>query len=280
MNKAAQKKIEVYAHWVGLRLPTIMGFLSVTPLRGKEIFSFEYHDAWLKNPYAFVLDPALQFFSGAHYVPKGQEIFGVFSDSSPDRWGRMLMKRREAQVAREEGRKPRTLLESDYLLGVCDAHRMGALRFKTESTGPFLDNNKLYAAPPWASLRNLEQVSLALEQEGVEQSPDYSIWLQMLVAPGRSLGGARPKASITDPEKHLWIAKFPSGSDEVDIGAWEMVAYRLAQHAQITLSDAQIKKFKSSHHTFLSKRFDRTNTGERLHFVSAMTMLGYSDGAE
>lgn len=278
MRKTSPRHIEVYAHWETLPQPTLMGTLNATPTRGKEIFSFTYNNDWLRSNQAHILDPSLQLFQGPQYAPYEQTNFSVFLDSSPDRWGRFLMDRREAQLAREEGRKERKLLESDYLLGVYDEHRIGALRFRIDPVGAFLDNNKAYASPPWTSLRELEQASLAIENEDAENNPNYSKWLQMLIAPGGSLGGARPKASVIDTEKHLWIAKFPSNNDEIDIGAWEMVVYKLAKHAKINIADARIDKFNSRHHTFLSKRFDRTYSGKRIHFASAMTLLQRCDG--
>lgn len=277
MNNNSHKSIQVYAHWVGLTEPTLMGVLHVTPSRNKEIFSFEYEKDWLSSERQ-ILDPSLQLYKGKQYAPQEQENFGVFLDSSPDRWGRFLMKRREAQLAREEGRHERKLLESDYLLGVYDENRMGALRFKMDSKEKFLDSNKTYATPPWASLRELEYASLEIEANNAENKPGYKKWLQMLIAPGGSLGGARPKASVMDTDGCLWIAKFPSGSDDNNVGAWEMVVHRLAQLAQITIAEARLGKFNSLNHTFLSKRFDRTIKGERLHFASAMTLLQRVDG--
>lgn len=278
MKNNPQRYIEVHAHWAGLSQPILMGVLHTTPARGKEIFSFEYSDDWLSNNLSHTLDPSLQLFQGRQYAPQDQENFGVFLDSSPDRWGRFLMDRREAQLARAAKRKECKLLESDYLLGVYDEHRMGALRFRTDPKGPFLDNNKNYASPPWTSLRELEHASLELEKNDAEANPDYSQWLQMLIAPGGSLGGARPKASVIDEGKHPWIAKFPSNNDEVDVGAWEMVAYKLAQRAKINIAAAKVEKFNNHYHTFLSKRFDRIATGERIHFASALTLLQRSDG--
>lgn len=277
MRKMMQQ-IEVYVHWSGLSQPVVMGILYATPSRSKEIFSFDYDLAWLKSTKAQTLDPSLQLLSGIQYAPQGQENFGVFLDSSPDRWGRFLMNRREAQLARQEGRKERSLLESDYLLGVYDKHRMGALRFRKDPQGMFLNDNKNDASPPWTSLRELEYASLALEKNDAEKNPAYLKWLNMLIAPGGSLGGARPKASVLDERQHLWIAKFPSNNDETDIGAWEMLAYKLAKRANINIAKATLRKFNSSHHTFLSKRFDRSEKGERLHFASAMTLLQHSDG--
>jgi serine/threonine-protein kinase HipA len=278
MKKITQRYIEVYAHWVGLSQPTLMGVLYATLSRDKEIFSFDYNNDWLKSSYDYTLDPSLQLLPGIQYSPEGQGNFGVFLDSSPDRWGRFLMDRREAQLAREEGRKERKLLELDYLLGVYDGHRMGALRFRIDPQGPFLDNNKELASPPWASLRELEHASLELEKDDVEKNPNYSKWLRMLIIPGSSLGGSRPKAGVVDEHKHLWIAKFPSGNDENDIGAWEMVVNNLAKRAGITIAQSKLQKFNSHHHTFLSKRFDRTSNGERIHFASATTLLQRSDG--
>lgn len=277
MTRFRNKSIEVHADWAGLQ-PARVGILHAIPLRGKEIFSFSYDENWLKSKQIHTLDPSLQLFRGMQYAPQGQDNFGLFLDSSPDRWGRFLMDRREAQLARKEGRKERKLLESDYLLGVYDKHRMGALRFRTEPQGFFLDNNDEYASPPWASLRELEYASLELEKKDAEKKPSYSKWLQMLIIPGASLGGARPKASVIDQRKHLWLAKFPSGNDENDVGAWEMVVHKLAQQSQIHVAEAKLQKFNTPHHTFLSKRFDRTNLGERIHFASAMTLLQRSDG--
>lgn len=278
MSKIHPQYIEVYAHWADLIQPAFMGILHAVTVRGKEIFSFEYNHDWLKNNQSRNIDPSLQLLQGKQYAPKGQENFGIFLDSSPDRWGRFLMNRREALLARKESRQTRKLLEVDYLLGVFDEHRMGALRFRNDSKGPFLDNNKNFASPPWTSLRELENASLELEKTDAEENPSYSKWLQMLIAPGGSLGGARPKASVVDEHDHLWIAKFPSGSDENNIGAWEMVVNKLAQKASIVIAEAKAEKFYSQHHTFLSKRFDRTNMGERIHFASAMTLLQRTDG--
>lgn len=276
--KANQRQIEVYAHWQGLPEPSPMGVLYSTSTRGKEIFSFEYNEEWLNSKQAHTIDPALQLFPGQQYLPTGQENFGIFLDSSPDRWGRVLMQRREAQTARDESRHEQRLLESDYLLGVYDEHRIGALRFKTSTEGPFLDNNRNYASPPWTSLRELENASLNIEKNNAEENHEYKKWLNILIAPGGSLGGARPKASVLDEKNHPWIAKFPSRNDDTDIGAWEMVVYKLAARAHISIPQAKAEKFNSSYHTFLSKRFDRKNRGQRLHFASALTLLQRTDG--
>ena len=278
MKTNVQRRIEVWADWAELSRSTFMGVLSATPGRGSETFSFEYDKAWLKAGPSQTLDPGLVLYQGPQYAASEGKNFGLFLDSSPDRWGRHLMQRREAQIAREEKREPRGLRESDYLLGVCDGHRMGALRFRTELDGPFLDDNTAMASPPWTSLRELEHASLQLEREDVEKDPHYSSWLRLLIAPGGSLGGARPKAGVVDPQGHLWIAKFPHPNDEMDVGAWECVVHELASGAGVMVAPGRAQKFSSRHHTFLTKRFDRTERGERRHFASAMTLLGRSDG--
>jgi len=190
------------------------------------------------------------------------------------------MRRREAAMARMEARAEQNLFETDYLLGVFDGHRMGALRFKLDKEGPFLNDNKELASPPWTSLRELEQISLKLEQDDIIEDPEYLKWLSILIAPGASLGGARPKASIVAKDKSMWIAKFPSRNDEGDIGGWEIITYELAIGAGITMAESKAQKFSSNYYTFLTKRFDRTTDGERIHFASAMTMLGYTDGKD
>jgi len=255
-----------------------MGVLSATHTRGSTIFAFSYDQQWIRTGNAQNLDPDLQFYNGPQYAPGGRPNFGLFLDSSPDRWGRALMDRREAILARTEGRKPITLFEEDYLLGVYDDHRMGALRFRTEPKGPFLNNNRGLATPPWTNLRELEFASLELEKDKLKEK-DALKWINLLIAPGASLGGARPKAGVTDEKGQLWIAKFPSLRDQTDIGAWEMVANDLAEKAGISIAKGMARTYVGPQHTFLSERFDRTPTGERLHFASAMTLLGQTDGA-
>ncbi|HET7505416.1 MAG TPA: HipA domain-containing protein [Kofleriaceae bacterium] len=276
-----RRTVDVWADWHGLPQATRVGFLHATPSRGKEVFSFEYDRAWLDSGHAHSLDPALRLVRGPQYVAQGAENFGVFLDSSPDRWGRVLMQRREAQLARETRRPERKLQELDYLLGVYDGHRMGALRYRM-GDGPFLDDNTELASPPWTSLRELEQASLALERPGAERDPAYGKWLRMLIAPGRSLGGARPKASVIDERGRLWIAKFPSGRDSDDIGAWEGALQVLARRAGIITAESMCRRFGSQHHTFLARRFDRDDRdnrdASRIHFASAMTLLQRADG--
>ncbi len=270
------KKIEVWADWYFLEEPQKVGVLTASINRGREIFSFEYEKSWLKGGHSFQLDPQLQLYEGNFHVTEGIENFGAFLDSSPDRWGRTLMQRREALLAKEEKRPVKTLMPSDYLLGVYDQTRMGALRFKID--GPFLDDHKNIPTPPWTSIRELEQASLFLESDGSEEAPGFSTQLKLLFAPGSPLGGARPKANVLDPSGHLWIAKFPSRDDLKDVGGWEAVVYELAIKCGITVTEARAQKFANKYHTFLAKRFDRLSNGKRVHFSSAMTLLQYKDG--
>jgi serine/threonine-protein kinase HipA len=278
-----QRTIEVIADWVDLAGPTLVGMLTATPARGKEVFAFEYDPTWLASGPRRQFDPSMLLYEGAQYPRSDRDNFGAFLDSSPDRWGRVLMRRREAHLAREEGRTERRLLESDYLLGVHDGHRVGALRYR--SAGRFLDDNDELACPPWTSLRELEQATLELERDGVEEDPHYGRWLRMLIAPGASLGGARPKASVRDAAGRLWIAKFPSRNDDHDVGAWEQVIHDLAETAGVVVPRADLLVHARGtrgrgHHTYLSLRFDRTEEGRRLHFASAMTLLDRADGTD
>lgn len=279
-KQTLQREIQVYAHWQTMEQPILMGLLRSSSVKGKEIFAFEYDKTWLKTSYAQFLDPDLQLYSGPQYLSDNKTNFGIFLDSSPDRWGRVLMLRREAILARQEDRKTKNLQETDYLLGVFDGHRMGALRFRESGNGPFLNDNKEHASPPWTSLRELEHASLELEKDDSLDNPNHLKWLNMLIAPGSSLGGARPKASVLDPKGNLWIAKFPSTRDGKDVGGWQKVVHEMATKAGINMAEAQVEKFNSNEHTFLTKRFDRTSQGERIHFASAMTLLGYNDGTD
>ena len=269
-----QKNIFVYDDFSDER-PLLMGTLFVNVIKGYESYSFEYDKEWLKKTeLALILDPELRPYSGRQY-PIGKNIFGLFADASPDRWGRVLMNKRERILAEKEGRKPSKLYDSDYLMGVYDETRMGGIRFKLDTAGSFLSDDKGTAAPPWTTLRTLEEASRNYENDETGLSEK---WLNQLIKPGSSLGGARPKATILDTQKELWIAKFPSKNDENDTGAWEMVAHDLALQCGLNVPNAKLEKFSSLGSTFLIKRFDRQGD-KRIHFASAMTLLGKTDGA-
>lgn len=269
-----QKTIFVYDDF-STDQPVLMGSLYVNVIKGGESYSFEYDKGWLKKTgLTLTLNPELMPYSGRQY-PTGKNIFGLFADASPDRWGRVLMNKRERILAEKEGRKPSKLYDSDYLLGVYDETRMGGIRFKVNPEGPFLSDDKETAAPPWATLRTLEEASRNFENDETGLTEK---WLNQLIKPGSSLGGARPKATVVDTKNQLWIAKFPSKNDENDTGAWEIVAHDLAALCGLNVPEAKLEKFSPLGNTFLIKRFDRLGS-KRVHFASAMTLLVKKDGA-
>jgi serine/threonine-protein kinase HipA len=268
-----KKNIWVYAHWFGLFEPKLIGTLSAQQGKGRKSFSFEYNQNWLRSEKPVLLDPDISWGGGAQY-PKGKDNFGMFMDTMPDTWGRTLMKRRAAQTAMEAGKPTPNLYDLDFLLGVNDESRMGALRFKLEQEGPFMNNDPYSPIPPWSSIRELQHASTALESD--KDGKAIRKWLAILLAPGSSLGGARPKANIVDEQGHPWIAKFPSKNDVIDKGAWEYLVYKLALKAKIVMAESRMEKVTGNHHTFFTKRFDRLNGG-RVHFASAMTMTGNNE---
>ncbi len=274
------KVIQIFSHPSDLLEPLLMGTLRADIVRGKEIFSFEYDPGFLKSDAVFELDPGLKLYRGTQYLREDERNFGMFLDSSPDRWGRVLMDRNEALKATKEKRSPRLLMESDYLLGVFDESRMGALRFKTDKDGSFKNDDPRQAVPPMTSLRALERAVFEFEHAVSRDDEQYSAGLSLLLAPGSSLGGARPKASVKSETGHLWIAKFPSKNDNEDSGAWEYLLYRLALNCRIVMAESSADRFLSNKTTFLTKRFDRDDKNRRRHFFSAMTLLGYQDGAD
>ena len=278
---AGIETVEVYLDADQVEVPSLMGTLHRQPSGKGELFSFKYDKGWIALAEAFAFDPDLALAEGHQYPSADRSNFGIFTDSSPDRWGRLLMQHRENVRARHEGRRPRTLTEWDFLLGVHDETRLGALRFKLPN-GPYVNSDTKLAAPPLTSLRELQVASLQFEQHiNEEEHPGYERWLMQLIAPGTSLGGVRPKASVRDEGGALCMAKFPSRQDTRDVGAWELVANALARKAGINVPDARPLHFEeSTFTTFLVKRFDRTTEGRRLAFVSAMTLTQHKDGDE
>jgi serine/threonine-protein kinase HipA len=268
-----KKDILVYTHWKGMKEPKQMGILSAHVGKGRKAYSFMYHKDWLHSSEQQLLDPDIGWYSGQQF-PGGKENFGVFMDSMPDTWGRTLMKRRNALKAQLEGRTAPNLYDIDFLLGVYDESRMGALRFKLTDDGPFLDNNAEFPTPPWSSVRELQYCAEMVESD--HELEEMRKWLAILMAPGSSLGGASPKANILDDAKHPWIAKFPSKNDTLDKALWEYLAYKLAIKAGIQMADSKVEKVSGRYHTFFTKRFDR-ELGERIHFSSAMTMTGNNE---
>lgn len=268
--------MEVWLDDESLGPSTLVGRLTRSASRTGDTVRFDYDAGWLAaggRAAAFELDHDLPLVGGAHYAPMGADhLTGIFLDCSPDRWGKMLMERREAIDARQQGRRVRTLRAWDFLLGVNDESRMGALRLKDPKTGQFLDSHGL-SAPPLTDLRVLEDAA-----DKVEQGDDEHVaeWILQLVAPGASLGGARPKASFRDTDGSLWLAKFPSREDRRDVGLWEFLAYQLSLAASIDMPPARVLRLSDRGHTFAVRRFDRTAASRRL-YTSAMTRLARND---
>jgi len=247
--------------------PCLVGTLA----HDRGLIRFHYERVWLRDARAFALDPDLSL-DEAPFFPKPElGNFGIFLDSSPDRWGQTLMKRREALQAKDEKRTPRTLYAWDFLIGVQDFTRQGALRFRLAGTEEFLGNEKM-AAPPITTLRELEAVAYQLSSRRIDDLEALRKWLSVLVAPGASLGGARPKANFTEADGSLWIGKFPARDDDRDVGAWELVAHSLALKAGVDVPAAKAVRLNNEFHTFCVQRFDRAN-GTRRFYASAMTLL-------
>ncbi len=266
-----QKVIYVYESFRSTT-PNFLGTLFVENVRGRESYSFEYDADWLKSSANYMyLDPDLQLYAGRQYPTGAKNVFGLFADSSPDRWGRLLMTRRERILAEQEGRKPRKLLDSDFLLGVYDETRMGAIRFKLDKDGPFLSDDSETPTPPWTSLRTLEEASRQFENDesGLERK-----WINQLIKPGSSLGGARPKATVLDTSGNLWIAKFPSKHDDVNVGAWEKVTHDLARLCGLDVPESMLIDFSKYGSTFLVRRSpkkDLTELWKRIVFNMAVS---------
>lgn len=271
----ARDTFEVFLDAAELGVQEQVGTLYRHDVRTDLAASFEYAPNWLARQQVFMLDPRLELWNGEQHPPAKATAFGIFMDSAPDRWGRVLMERREAASAEREKRPMRKLQETDFLLGVHDLTRVGGLRFRQPS-GPFLDNS-VNAAPPVTSLAELAYISQRIEDPGIEKLPEYDKWLAMLIAPGSSLGGARPKANFTGEDGQLWIAKFPAGEDRYDVGGWEYLAHCLAERAGIWVPRSQLMRLASTYGTFCVERFDRKGDSRRM-YASAMTLLEYQDG--
>jgi serine/threonine-protein kinase HipA len=248
--------------------PHLVGRLWARSRKGKEGASFEYDDAWLSNPFRFALEPALILGKGPHHTMAGRLIFGAIGDSAPDRWGRVLIQREERRKAREERRAPRALFEVDYLLGVSDITRQGALRFAESKGGPFLAIGA--QVPPLLQLPALLGAALRISADGGNDAD-----LLLLLAPGSSLGGARPKASVVDRDGQLAIAKFPQHGDLTRVTLWEAVALQLAAYAGIPTSHWRVERV-AGQEVLLVRHFDRRNNA-RVPFLSAMSLLNATD---
>jgi serine/threonine-protein kinase HipA len=248
----------------------LVGTLWSRVRKGQESASFEYQKSWLQNPKRFSLEPALILGPGPYHTEEGKVLFGALGDSAPDRWGRVLMRRAESRQAKLERRVPRTLREIDYLLMVDDEARQGALRFAKLEGGPFVREGGQARIPP---LIELPRLLAAVEH--FEQDKETEEEIRLLLAPGSSLGGARPKASVRGTDGQLLIAKFPHKADETNAVLWEALALKLAAKAGIGVASWRVEQV-SKKPTLLLSRFDRDGK-QRLPFLSAMSMLGAKD---
>lgn len=224
------------------------------------------------------LSDDLNNYPGQQYTQPGKDIFGCFSDALPDRWGRTLLLRREQLAAIEENRPVRRLSSFDFLTGIDDFSRMGAFRFKEDTDGEFINVSESLKIPPLTDIRELIAASAEIERSEEDNVLPDRKWITQLVQPGSSLGGARPKASVIDTDKTLYVAKFTSRNDDYDAGLWEHFSHLLAAKAGINAAKTKVIATGEKYHTLLSERFDRTKDGKRIHFASAMTLLGLNDG--
>ncbi len=262
------KKALVYLTLDGI--PRLVGRLWTRAHKNKEGATFEYDRGWLQHAARFSLEPALALGPGPFHTPADTPLFGAIGDSAPDRWGRALMRRMERRRAEREGRAPRTLQEIDYLLLVDDEARQGALRFAEREGGPFLREEGAKRIPPLVELPKLLSAA-----ERVMEERDTEEDLRLLFAPGSSLGGARPKASVIEKDGHLAIAKFPRRDDEFNTVVWEAVALALARKAGIAVPAVRVETVANKS-VLLLRRFDRDGA-RRIPFLSAMSMLGSRD---
>jgi len=260
--------VQVFVEWQGVNRP--VGLLRRQPGHGRESVSFQYDDSWLEASDHFAIDASLKVGRGAFMPPKGQDMFGTLGDSAPDQWGRRLMRRAERRQADLQGRVPRTLFETDYLLGVTDEARLGALRFK------YVDSPTFHAPTTSGVPSVIELGRLLGVTERILRDEETDEDLQLIFAPGSSLGGARPKVSVVDSSGHLAIAKFPKENDEYSIEKWEAIALKLAAQAGIRTANHKLIMVAGKA-VMLSQRFDR-NGVHRIPFMSAMSMTGSVDG--
>lgn len=272
------ERLLVFADFDWLDKPELVGELCYEKLRGSESYAFRFDDNWLKFHAGIKLSEDINNYPGLQYTQPGNDIFGCFSDALPDRWGRTLLKRREQIQASEEKRAVRNLSSFDYLMGIDDFSRMGGFRLKRELDGDFINVSPSLKIPPLTELRQLVLASQEVEKSEENDVLPEKKWIAQLIQPGTSLGGARPKAGVLDDSGNLCIAKFPSKKDDYDTGLWEHFSHLLARKAGIYAAQTKVLGGLGKYHTLLSKRFDRTDEGKRIHFASSMSLIGLRDG--
>ena len=272
----SERRDEVDAHLdsVDLGGDAVLGTLRRSRRGATSVVSFGFDREWLAHRRPFVIDPSLGLHEGDQYV-EGGRLPAIFSDSAPDRWGRTLMQRRESAVARRENRRPRTLDDWDFLVGVNDELRMGAIRLWSHESQSFVADEDV-SVPPLARLRQLQFYAQRAERGEQPDIRDEDEELALLIAPGSSLGGTRPKANVRGEDGSLWIAKFPAGNDSWDVGRWEGFLSHVASKVGIVVPESSVVNVAGQYHTFLSRRFDRLDGGRRA-YASAMTLTGKHD---
>lgn len=265
---------------VKVNLPMLIGELGYESLRGSDSYSFQFDKEWLRRYGNIMLSADINNYPGQQYTLPGRDIFGCFSDALPDRWGRTLLNRREQILAVEEHRPLRRMSSFDYLMGIDDASRMGGFRFSRKKGDTFINSDESLRIPPLTDIRSLIAASQEIERcEDANTLPEKK-WIQQLVHPGTSLGGARPKAAVVDENGVMYVAKFPSRKDDYDVAIWEHLCHLLSSKAGINAAETRVVATGEKYHTLLSRRFDRETNGQRIHFASAMTMLGLTDGCD
>lgn len=273
------KRITVYADFDFLTSPQEIGTLGYEHVRGNDHFVFEYSLLWLKHHGGIVLSGDLMNIASLQH-PRGKDnVFGFIKDSFPDRWGRVLLDRRERIAAQAEDRPVRTLTNYDYLVGIEDYTRMGGIRYKSEGSDNYINTSAQYLVPPIESLRALCDACHEIEMAEERNELPEQRWLDQLIDPGTSLGGARPKANVIDTDGMIYVAKFPSKKDLENTELIEHFAHRLAASAGINVAKTNTVRITKNRDLLLSERFDRTTEGRRIHFASAMSLLGLEDGA-
>ncbi len=270
-------RLFVYADFDWLAAPTLVGELSFDSVRGNETYSFSYDKEWLAKYGDIFLSEDLQNFPGVQYTRPERDIFSCFSDALPDRWGRTLLNRREQIAAADEKRPVKRLTSFDYLMGIDDASRVGGFRFTKTKGGEFINVDLNLRVPPLTSVRELIHAAHEIEESEEKQQLPAKKWLVQLLHPGTSLGGARPKATVVDEDGKLTVAKFPSRKDDYDVALWEHFCHVMGRKAGLNVAETRIINGEN-HHVLLSKRFDRNGEGKRIHFASALTLLGLEDG--
>ena len=273
-------RLYIFCDFNWLETPILIGELGYESLRGSDSYSFKFDKNWLAKYGDLFLSADINNYPGRQYTQPGKDIFGCFSDALPDRWGRTLLNRREQIQASEEKRPVRRLSSFDYLIGIDDFSRMGGFRLKKELDGDFINCEDYLRIPPITDIRTLVVASMEFERSEENNLLPEKKWIQQLVHPGTSLGGARPKAGVVDENGKLCVAKFPSRKDDYDVALWEHHSHLLANEAGVTAAVTRVINSGDKYHALLSKRFDRTNDGRRIHFASAMTLLGLTDGCD